>query len=801
MKSKFKKLMAAALVLCLMLALLPAGVLAEGQYSIELEFDSKFGTVTVDKLTAKVGEKVTITSVPIVGYYTSSVKYSTDEKPQEELAVRVNGTYDYQFTMPESNVTVTVSYGVTNTENITIVENENCTITTDQAEKAYPDQTVQIIVSDLKSGYSVDKYSVITDDDMGGTVTVNSDGTFIMPQAPVKVSVTLKYTPPVMYNVTSEVTGTGGQISTAQPSYEVGSNVQVTVTPDEGYRLKSLTMSKMDGSGSQPIEGGYTFTMPAYDVKLVAEFEQNVVPPAKQYSVYTRVDGHGGTIAEVNQMYAAGDTVTVSVSPYNGYELDRLYYYETGTGTVLQPVRIDKTTMTFDMPASNVMVVATFEPIENYKFNINVDTDTHCKAKYQSTAEPGEWVEVCIDDFDPGYHLYSVTFNDDLVTDDVYWYNGHWHYSFRMPWHDVDIYVATTDKFFVNTVYDINGGAVEVWVKDAAGWDSTIFADAGDWVCFKATPKSGYEVGDISVTGRWYGKAYDAYYNRYDGCYYFKMPHESVNLSVSFVDKGHKVTVKDVTNGSLSVNTKWAVEDERVYITAVPDKGYELTWLYVKAADGSSVKVYEAIKEDTYYFFMPDQEVTVSAIFAYDYPDMPFIDVNPNSWYYSAIEFVYNKGIMNGVTASSFNPDGTITRGMIVTMLWRMAGEPSAVSAGFADVAADSYYAKAIAWAANNGIIEGYSASSFGPNDAITREQLATVLYRYAKYLGYTTTGSSLSGYYDASRVSSWAKDAMGWAVKNGVVTGLSSTWLNPNGTASRAEAAQMFMNFYEFLG
>lgn len=801
MKSKFKKLMAAALVLCLMLALLPVGVLAEGPYSIELEFDSKFGTVTVDKLTANGSDNVTITSVPIVGHYTASVKYSTDEKPQGELAVRVNGTYDYQFTMPEADVTVTVAFGTSLQENITIVNNDNCTITTEPAGKAYDDQTVKIIVSDLKSGYSVDEYSVITDDVMEGTVTVNSDGTFIMPQAPVKVSVTLKYTAPVIYSVTSEVKGTGGQISTAQPSYEVGSNVQVSVNPDDGYHLKSLTMSKADGSYPQQIEGGYTFTMPAYDVKLVAEFEQNVVPPVKQYSVYTRVFGDGGTIAEVNQMYAEGEKVTLSVTADKGYELDQLFYYNADSYVTTNPVSIDKTTKSFVMPDYDVKVIATFKPIENYKFNINVDTDTHCKAKYQSTAEPGEWVEVCIDNFDPGYHLYSVTFNDDFVTDDVYWYNGHWHYSFRMPWHDVKIYVATTNKLFVNTVYDINGGAVEVWVKDADGWDSTIFAYTGDWVCFKATPKSGYEVGDISVTGRWSGKAYDVEYFWRDGCYYFKMPYESVNLSVSFVDKGHKVTVKDVTNGSLKANTKWAVEGERVYITAVPDKGYELTWLYVKAADGSSVKVYEAIKEDTYYFFMPDQEVTVSAIFAYDYPDMPFIDVNPNSWYYSAIEFVYNKGIMNGVTASSFNPDGTITRGMIVTMLWRMAGEPSAVSAGFADVAADSYYAKAIAWAANNGIIEGYSASSFGPNDAITREQLATVLYRYAKYLGYTTTGSSLSGYYDASRVSSWAKDAMGWAVKNGVVTGLSSTWLNPNGTASRAEAAQMFMNFYEFLG
>ena len=733
MKSKFKKLLAAALVLCLMLALLPAGVLANDTYAVtadtsitggKVQFGTEGSNEKLERLeNISEGETVIVYPVANRGYEIRSVSYKHGDPAQENTLVN-DESGNYVFDMPEGDVTVYVTFSNrTDGHSITIQKSEN------------------------------------------GTVTVESP---------------------------------------ADNTFYADENVTLAVTPDNGYMVYaySVVCEQANERVDAKISGNkITFTMP--DDNVIVNVTFILIPPLNPdfHSVKCVVPSGHGTVT-ASEWYKFNDEVKLTVTPDEGYELDQLFYIIEPFGSV-RGVDIDKTTKTFKMPASDVKVIATFEPIEDYKFDINVETDNHCKATYQSTAEPGEWVEVCIDDFDPGYHLYSVTFNGELVTDDVYWYNGHWHYSFRMPWHDVEIYVATTDKLFVNTVYDINGGTVELWVKDedSGNWDSTIFADAGEWVCVKATPKSGYELGDISVTGRWSGKSYDAYYNRYDGCYYFKMPHESVNLSVSFVDKGHKVTVKDVTNGSLTVNTKWAVEDERVYITAVPDKGYELTWLYVKAADGSSVKVYEAIKEDTYYFFMPDQEVTVSAIFAYDYPDMPFIDVNPNSWYYSAIEFVYNKGIMNGVTASSFNPDGTITRGMIVTMLWRMAGEPSAVSAGFADVAADSYYAKAIAWAANNGIIEGYSASSFGPNDAITREQLATVLYRYAKYLGYTTTGSSLSGYYDASRVSSWAKDAMGWAVKNGVVTGLSSTWLNPNGTASRAEAAQMFMNFYEFLG
>lgn len=740
MKSKFKKLMAAALVLCLMLALLPVSALADDTYTVTF-YKADGTTATNPNGTYALGTISVTDEDGNTGPFAAGTTVTLTAKPNanEHSGLSYLKIGDDKIELPLKEGQFTKNFEINNNVSVVAEFSRLFSITTDS--------TVEGVAS----------YGIV-------------DGFYMR-------SKTITFTPE------------------AQDGYKI-----------TGMSITSYTQPSEDGTPVVYTEtnGTYSFTIPAGNVEIVASAER-VEPPVVQtpHNIKLTVLGEGylGT-DKTDQTANYGDTVMVYAYPKNSnYELVSLVYVTLPyTGTSPEVIKNSK----FIMPDSDVEIIATFKRVEPVpeEYSIEVTTNGNCTFEYESSAKPGDVVDVCIYP-DTGYHLYSVTFNGDLVTDDVYWYNGHWHYSFYMPWHDVDIYVATTDKLFVNTVYDINGGAVELLVKDAVSgdWDSTIYADAGEWVCVKATPKSGYELGDISVTGRWSGKTYDIGYYWYDGCYYFKMPYESVNLSVSFIDNSHKVTVKDVTNGSLTVNTKWAVEDERVYITAVPDKGYELTWLYVKAADGSSVKVYEAIKEDTYYFFMPDQEVTVSAIFAYDYPDMPFIDVNPNSWYYSAIEFVYNKGIMNGVTASSFNPDGTITRGMIVTMLWRMAGEPSAVSAGFADVAADSYYAKAIAWAANNGIIEGYSASSFGPNDAITREQLATVLYRYAKYLGYTTTGSSLSGYYDASRVSSWAKDAMGWAVKNGVVTGLSSTWLNPNGTASRAEAAQMFMNFYEFLG
>ena len=139
------------------------------------------------------------------------------------------------------------------------------------------------------------------------------------------------------------------------------------------------------------------------------------------------------------------------------------------------------------------------------------------------------------------------------------------------------------------------------------------------------------------------------------------------------------------------------------------------------------------------------------------------------------------------------------TRAMIVTMLHRLENEPTASAAGFTDVASNTYYANAVAWAAANGVVTGVSETSFAPNDAITREQLAAILYRYAELKGYNVSASgSLSGYTDASQISSYATTAMQWANSTGLITGKTSTTLSPKGNATRAEVATILMRFCE---
>ena len=154
---------------------------------------------------------------------------------------------------------------------------------------------------------------------------------------------------------------------------------------------------------------------------------------------------------------------------------------------------------------------------------------------------------------------------------------------------------------------------------------------------------------------------------------------------------------------------------------------------------------------------------------------------------------------MNGTSATSFSPNETTTRGMIVTMLHRLEDTPSAASSGFMDVAAGAWYADAVAWAAANGVVNGVSDTAFAPETAITREQLATILYRYAQLKRYDVSVSgNLSGYADASQISDYAMTAMQWANAAGLITGNTATTINPTGNATRAEVATILMRFCE---
>lgn len=181
---------------------------------------------------------------------------------------------------------------------------------------------------------------------------------------------------------------------------------------------------------------------------------------------------------------------------------------------------------------------------------------------------------------------------------------------------------------------------------------------------------------------------------------------------------------------------------------------------------------------------------------------LPFSDVAEGSWYADAVGYVYQQGLMTGTSENRFSPDVTTSRAMIVTMLYRLEGSPAVSgSASFPDVAAGQWYADAVAWASANGIVTGYGNGNFGPEDTITREQLAVIFHRYAAYKGYDKTpAASLDSYADAVKVSPYAAQAMGWAIGTGLITGTSDTTLSPGGFATRAQAAVILTRFCQNL-
>lgn len=733
MKSKFKKLMAAALVLCLMLALLPASVLADGPYTVT--FYKSDGTTEAADGVYALG---TITAKSEDG---SSGPFAAGTK----VVLSASSTDSRLYTL-------LVKEAVTDTKVETLEENGNITFT-------MPEGNVKVIAEFRKI---------------------------------VNISVQ-----PVE----------GADITVSSNTAVRGDEITVTVTPHRGYSVTEVWYNN----------GTETYIT---DTRKFTVEDANVTKITVGATVEERTDGHNitisapanGNVTTVPSGTAyAGETVTLSNTPETGYEFVSYSVVTKGGSTV------SVSGNTFTMPNDDVTVGATFKekqpepPVPTtYTVTTNDPTGGTVTASKTSGIEKGEWVTITVDPVD-GYWLSSLTVGGYDVTGKVNWAWDKWNwnyvgtYSFRV-YDNVEVNATYSTYDDIACFYDGRYGnvTVKVWDESSRKFVTTSDAERGDLVAIIVEPFNGFVMDSLSINERGYWGDSVNYEQSWkdSNVYYFRMPADDVNIYVSFKTAvvEHKVYVDKATDGTLKASTEWAEDGQMVYITATPDKGYELGSLYVKTAKGDYLRVFEAQKENTYYFYMPDQYVTVSAVFVYKTAEIPFVDVSSKSWYYDAVRFVYGKGIMDGVSTYSFAPDATITRGMVVTMLWRMAGEPYAAPAGFTDVASGRYYSTAVAWAAKNGIVEGMTSTTFAPNQAITREQLASILYRYAKWLGFSGAGSDISGYTDAGKVSSYAYDAMSWAVKTGVVTGTSARVLDPQGTASRAAAAQMFMNFYNYI-
>ena len=260
----------------------------------------------------------------------------------------------------------------------------------------------------------------------------------------------------------------------------------------------------------------------------------------------------------------------------------------------------------------------------------------------------------------------------------------------------------------------------------------------------------------------------------------------------------YPVNAPAVDNANVAVNPSPAQPGQTVTITVTPDEGYETDSVTVIGPGNVEVPVTDN-GDGTYTFVMPNGGVTVDATVApIQQPVFPFVDVPTDAYYRQAVEYMYELGLIQGTSETTFGPMLASTRGQVVAILYRLEGSPAVNGSNpFVDATADWVQA-AVLWASQNGIVEGYNDTAFGPDDAITREQLAAILYRYASYKSYdlTVTGD-LSIFNDASDVATWSHTPLAWAVGKGLIQG-SNDLVNPQGSAIRAQLALVLMRFLE---
>ena len=272
------------------------------------------------------------------------------------------------------------------------------------------------------------------------------------------------------------------------------------------------------------------------------------------------------------------------------------------------------------------------------------------------------------------------------------------------------------------------------------------------------------------------------------------IPSEDSDRDPSEPPAGHPLRTVEASHGKVTVSKGRVSPGEAVTLSVTPDKGYVLETLVVTDALGKALLL-TPLGKGRYSFIMPDSEVTVNAAFlnAADVP-VSFADVSADDYYYEAVLWAVSQGITLGTDDAHFSPDADCARGQLVTFLWRAAGKPKAEQAAlFPDVGADAYYGEAVRWAAALGIVTGYSDGCFGAGDSITRQQMAVMLYRFARALGMDTvqSGADARGFDDFEQVSAYAEEAIAWAANAAILRGADNR-LMPQAPCTRAQMVTM---------
>ena len=558
-----------------------------------------------------------------------------------------------------------------------------------------------------------------------------------------------------------------------------GSMDSVTVKAETNYILPACGFTapadqefKAWEIGGTEYKVGDSYTVNG-DIEIKALWKNSVITPTT-YTVTVSNDGNGTGTATPSTA-AAGTTITLTAMPKEGYHFKEWQVISGGVA-----IKDDK----FLMPNDNVEVKAIFEedaPPAPTEFTITVKTDgngtasaSHAKAivgtEITLTATPNK-----------GYHFkeWQVISGGVTIKDN----------KFIMPSANVEVKaifeedVPAPTEFIVT--FDGNGGAPSVGSMTTTDQKLPSLPSAS-------------RSGSYSFDG-WYTEKSGGAKITTDTVFH---TNTTVYAHWTYIGGGGGYnppvtyyTLRFETGGGSDIPSVREAYNTYIDLTKyVPTwRGHTFIGWYTERSLMNKVSGVYLTKDMTVYAgWRVDENPGTGA--------NPFTDVSEKDWFYGDVMFVYENGLMLGTSKTLFSPHGTATRGMMATILWRMEGSPAPKGKNsFTDVEAGKWYADAITWTAENGIFAGYGKDKFGPDDPITREQLAAIFYRYADYKGYDlTVKGNLDKFKDADKITDYAKTAMQWAVGSGLMKGKSGNLLDPQGTATRAEIAAMLHRFIE---
>ena len=558
-----------------------------------------------------------------------------------------------------------------------------------------------------------------------------------------------------------------------------GSMGPVTVKAGTNYTLPECGFTAPDDQefkaweiGGTEYKVGDSYTVNR-DTEVKALWENSVITPTT-YTVTVSNDGNGTGTATPSTA-ATGTEITLTAMPKEGYHFKEWLVMSGGV-----TIKDNK----FTMPNDNVEVKAIFEedvpaPTE---FTITVKTDGNGTAS-ASHAKAVVGTEITlIATPNTGYHFkeWQVMSGGVTIKDD----------KFTMPNAHVEVKaifeedVPAPTEFIVT--FDGNGGTSSVGNMTTTNQKLTSLPSASRSGSYSFDGWYTEKSGGTKITTDTVFSANTTVYAHWT---YTGGGGGGYNPPVTYY------TLRFETGGGSDIPSVREAYNTYIDLTKyVPTwRGHTFIGWYTERSLMNKVSGVYLTKDMTVYAGWRVNENPGTGA-------NPFTDVSEKDWFYSDVMFVYENGLMLGTSKTLFSPHGTATRGMMATILWRMEGSPVPKGKNsFTDVEAGKWYADAITWAAENGIFAGYGKDKFGPDDPITREQLAAIFYRYADYKGYDlTVKGNPDTFKDADKITDYAKTAMQWTVGSGLVKGKSGNLLDPQGTATRAEIAAMLHRFIE---